>query len=568
MSTSANYPTLSPSLLLDFANTQALDPRVTFTRSTTGTYYNGVTSAVAEQNLVIRSQGTGMATSWGADSGAQSTRVDNSVAAPDGTTTAMSFTSLGGYANMSQNVSTIAGSTYTLSFYAQVPSGTYTFSGGSAGITGTITTAWQRFTVTGTISTSSTVYLFNSVPITQVIYVWGAQLEQRSAVTAYTSTTTTAITNYIPVLQTASANVPRFDYDPVTGVSLGLLIEQQSTNLVLQSQFVSGWTLQGTDTLTLSADIAPDGTQTFAKFVPSTANVYPGHRILQNVTINNTTVYTFSAYIKNAGVRYVQLCLNTGFGIYANFDLTAGVVGTLTATSSSITAVGNGVYRCTITGTSTGTQGECNIIASTSASAGNFPVYAGDAFSGLYIWGAQLEATAFPTSYIPTTTAAVTRTADIAKMTGTNFSSWYNIAQGTYFASGSSNTVRVSTIRMGTINGGGGTNARLFDISSDGGASFNAYSNANSSYFYFYIFGTTTPYKLALNYNISSNSQNGTAQGASVNTATITGMSNIVASQLEIGSINNIASGVNWISKVAYYPQVLSNANLIALTGS
>jgi hypothetical protein len=57
----------------------------------------------------------------------------------------------------------------------------------------------------------------------------------------------------------------------------------------------------------------------------------------------------------------------------------------------------------------------------------------GNGTSGIYIWGAQVEAGAFPTSYIPTTGATATRAADVASMTGTNFSSWYNVNQGTTF---------------------------------------------------------------------------------------------------------------------------------------
>jgi hypothetical protein len=57
---------------------------------------------------------------------------------------------------------------------------------------------------------------------------------------------------------------------------------------------------------------------------------------------------------------------------------------------------------------------------------------AGDSF---YLWGAQIEQQSFASSYIPTTTATVARGADNAVMTGTNFSSWYNQAEGTIFAS-------------------------------------------------------------------------------------------------------------------------------------
>ena len=59
---------------------------------------------------------------------------------------------------------------------------------------------------------------------TSGVYFWGFQVEQRSALTALTQTTTAPITNYIPALQTAAANVARFDNDPVTGESKGLLM--------------------------------------------------------------------------------------------------------------------------------------------------------------------------------------------------------------------------------------------------------------------------------------------------------------------------------------------------------
>jgi hypothetical protein len=63
--------------------------------------------------------------------------------------------------------------------------------------------------------------------------------------------------------------------------------------------------------------------------------------------------------------------------------------------------------------------------------------FTGNGTSGIYVWGAQLEAGSFPTSYIPTTSATVTRSADVASITGANFSSWYRQDEGTVFVEGS-----------------------------------------------------------------------------------------------------------------------------------
>ena len=88
MTASALYPNLRPSLLLDFANSRQLDPRITFIRSTTATYYDGVTTAKAEENLFQYSQELDNAY-WSKFLGTFSA---NSTTAPDGTSTADTFT--------------------------------------------------------------------------------------------------------------------------------------------------------------------------------------------------------------------------------------------------------------------------------------------------------------------------------------------------------------------------------------------------------------------------------------------------------------------------------------------
>jgi hypothetical protein len=54
--------------------------------------------------------------------------------------------------------------------------------------------------------------------------------------------------------------------------------------------------------------------------------------------------------------------------------------------------------------------------------------------SDVFLWGAQLEAGGFATSYIPTTTGSVVRSADVCSITGANFTSFYNQSEGTLFA--------------------------------------------------------------------------------------------------------------------------------------
>jgi len=244
MTIQANFPAIKPSLLLDFANTKQLDSRITYTRASTASFYNGVTTAMAEQNLALYSQA--WATSpWEGQSGYAPAVTNNAGTAPDGTSTATSIVFSAQYQNQRQAISTTAGLSYTFSFWAKSITGNTALAffhensatGNTTNVT--ITTSWARYSVTVLGSASSGNVSFgiqdrNASGFGE-LYIWGAQVEQRSAVTAYTATTTQAITNYIPVLQTAASGVARFDHNPTTGESLGLLIEESRTNLVTYS---------------------------------------------------------------------------------------------------------------------------------------------------------------------------------------------------------------------------------------------------------------------------------------------------------------------------------------------
>jgi len=110
-------------------------------------------------------------------------------------------------------------------------------------------------------------------------------------------------------------------------------------------------------------------------------------------------------------------------GVGASFNLSTAAITLSTALSSSITAVGNGWYRCGIVFTATSISTVPDLVLN-----GTFGTN-----QGHFMWGAQVEAGAFATSYIPTVASQVTRSPDAASMTGTNFSSWYRQDEGTMY---------------------------------------------------------------------------------------------------------------------------------------
>jgi hypothetical protein len=234
------------------------------------------------------------------------------------------------------------------------------------------------------------------------------------------------------VIRSAANDIPRFNHNPLTGECLGLLVEEQRQNLLLQSEdFSTTWSKDAGVVITTNSASSPDGTIT-ADLLDGTGAT---NFIAQSISITSGATYTISAWVKSAGLGKDTFRL---FGDSSQFS------GLLTAT--------NTWQRFTFTFISANTASRTHGIT---RDASNNPI-------GLYIWGAQLEAGAFPTSYIPTTGTAATRTADVASISGTNFSSWYRQDEGSIF------TDALTTMRFS------GSNAfpRILNIS-DGGNSNN-----------------------------------------------------------------------------------------------
>jgi hypothetical protein len=232
------------------------------------------------------------------------------------------------------------------------------------------------------------------------------------------------------IIKTAAANEPRFDHNPTTGESLGLLVEEARTNRITYSQAIGTgpWTLVELSA-GQNAGIAPDGTFTAASLVATTAN--SRHQVDVFGIAPTNEQYRFSGYFKANGHRYVGFYCNINAGIYGHFDLVDGV-----ANIGTIQSVGNGWYRCVSSQYPAASNNGNNTFkvalgTTNTGFATDGPAFVGDGTSGVLAWGLQSEAGTFPTSYIPTVASTVTRAADVASITGTNFSSWYNQSQGT-----------------------------------------------------------------------------------------------------------------------------------------
>lgn len=362
-------------------------------------------------------------------------------------------------------------------------------------------------------------------------------------------------------LQTASTDTPRFDYDPVTHAAKGILIEETRTNLLVRSGEAdnAAWARLNISVLP-NTTTAPDGTVTADKLIESTANT--SHYLYQSATTAIGTTYTFSAYLKQAERSWVIIDAdNSGTPGYVYADLSNGVFGTQNGTlvSKTITSVGNGWYRVSITYIANATNEEPSIIL---ASSSNTYSYAGDGSSGVYIWGAQFEPGPFPTSYIPTTTAALTRQADSLVLPIATPSS-----VGTIFSQGSLPFLGSPNVRpFASVDDN--TSMNVFQLRvNDGTADIPGYGTVIAGVATGYDIGTTygvgNTVKTAVTYqtNNLNGAVNGTL-GSLISSTTIP-----TFSKIRIGkSLISLSQLGGWVNEIKHYPSRISDAQAQLLT--
>lgn len=380
----------------------------------------------------------------------------------------------------------------------------------------------------------------------------------------FTRSTTATRTNESGLIESVAINAPRFNYNPTTLAAQGLLIEEQRVNLLVRSEeFDNASWVKTAATITANAVVSPDGTVDADKLVEDTAN--STHSVSTALfSFTSGTSYTLSLFVKAAERTAFDISRSGPGGASASFNLT-----TLTATAiagtptMTIVAVGNDWYRCTMSWSASATANRTHAIQLNNPAGTS--TYTGNGTSGIYIWGAQLEAGAFSTSYIPTVASQVTRAADVAVMTGTNFSSWYNQTEGTlFFEARATWTLPVNGVLISVNDGTSANRIRTFlrsTITSPANrlsiyVSNNSATTANIGDLGLPISQTNSK----ICYAYQGTSLVGTKDGAPVTTGTSGAIPTFT--QFSIGSdVNGSNAFCGTIASIVYYPIQLSNAS-------
>jgi hypothetical protein len=384
-----------------------------------------------------------------------------------------------------------------------------------------------------------------------------ASLDSRVTFTRTGNTAT--VTNSSGYVVPINADLPRFDFNPVTLTCKGLLIEEARTNLISYSEELNNvlWNPNNSPTIVANDGTSPGNTVTADSFLASTAlsGVY------RTFTVTSGAAHTFSIYLKyvsgGTGAR-VGCDANPSNG-YIDVNTQTGAITAVggSVTSSSTQNVGNGWFR--VTGTYTTTSVASILI-----------LYGMAATNKFLAWGFQLEAGSFPTSYIPTVASQVTRTADVATMTGTNFSSWYNQTEGSFLvttivaADIANSVIQVSNSSTGYSNLIGiarqasGLNRFQSDFQS-GGTRQALLSQASNSF----PVNTLSKYCFTYKQDRFAGSTN-----ASAIVSDTSGLVPVSLNRLGLGrDVVGSASYLNgYLQKVFYWPQSLINAELQAFS--
>jgi len=526
---------LAPALQLDFLS-GTLDSRVTFTRASAGTYFgsDGLLKSAA----------------------ANTPRFDYNPSVPAGPTGAKLNVDAPALSDLGA-IQPTSGAVFVTNGAIRV----YTADGtiaqfqdaGSFWLNGTGVTIGKTYKITFDL----------------VVAAGTALLQQAiSGTTVGSYTTSGSYSAYI----TSASGSPLFVFKRQSGVTdftvsnisikeavfapRGLLIEEARTNLCIFSNDRSNASWTKANTSVSRTAVGLDGSANGADIITATSGVNSNTVNSSMASLALSTTYTKYAIAK-AGTTPNLIFQKSDNGAlsFVRFDLAAGTVAqNTTGGTASMTSLGGGKWLCALTYTTGATGGQdiaTDYIDTYGPASGN---------TNLTIYATQLEVGASVTSYIPTGATAVTRAADSAVMTGANFSSWFNAAQGTFVAEGS--TASTQNAR-GLISANDGTANNKLDIRLRAPLSIGSISGTG-------VWAIGSPvadalsHKIALSY--AANSQLATSDGAA---AAIASSASVPAvNQLQVGGLDGGSAQMlnGWIRSISYYNTQLGNASLSSMT--
>jgi hypothetical protein len=367
------------------------------------------------------------------------------------------------------------------------------------------------------------------------------------------------------LLQTAANNIPRIEYD-ATGAVKGLLIEEARTNILANSSDISGGNssvfLRYNTSSLPSGVTVPDGSTDAYLLYPSSSGVSRFvYTAAQTLTAGATQ--TTSIYMKASGVTTGLFYSSDGGGLHAVgfawFDLSAGTVGTVVSGyTAAIEDVGNGWYRCSVSGV---TLSAGYLIVGV-ADADNSTTVTKSGTDGILVWGAQAETGSFGSSYIPTVGAAVTRARDLAEIPTSAFG--YNNDKGSLVIDVLT-PVANQLMPLATFNTSSYYNSRSLWKSNSG------ITAVGTDYVRVAHDGETTKFtigqqtqaeytKLGLSYG---DSERAVRDGGTV----LSGTSRYPnPDRLHLGGRDNGYQDQCWIKSIQYYPRQLTDTQLQELT--
>jgi hypothetical protein len=376
------------------------------------------------------------------------------------------------------------------------------------------------------------------------------------------------------LIKYAGVNEARFDHDPETGESLGLLIEEARTNLFTRSEDFSAAKTDVSNGLGVNVNSieSPDGTKSADKVFIKISDDSQANGLQFNIfTPVANQPYTTSCFLKMDEMRYVRY-VSQGGGISSmgvNIDLLTGkIISSVGSPNNfSITPYPNGWYRISVTVTPISTASLTSRILALDPS-GQVLSFLGVIGSGFYIWGIQMEQASFATSYIPTQASTRTRAADNASITGKNFSSFYRQDEGTVFVS--HKALQGLSNRIG--------NSLIFNISSSSSSSNGFFYNTFSDTTNVFVFGSEhgnlirflqaslTRNKVVFSYNAPNADYSPYVDGNKITTVTtINPYKPSSYDRLFLGPSGAVRFSGH-ISRFTYYPKRLLDSQLQVLT--